>query len=148
MKERLKTILLFLLVGSSLYMTQKLWIQFPTSVTGFFQPEASYSSSYLLSDMIIPNKYLIIFGQDSMTMMYDANKYGLWNSSRDAAAKVLSSSTIRMEELEQGYDTASAERAIVFYMPEKLSTYIAAKAWNVNEPNSITDAIPYIGIRP
>lgn len=144
MKERLKTILLFLLVGSSLYMTQKLWIQFPTSVTGFFQPEASYSSSYLLSDMIIPNKYLIIFGQDSMTMMYDANKYGLWNSSRDAAAKVLSSSTIRMEELEQGYDTASAERAIVFYMPEKLSTYIAAKAWNVNEPNSITDAIPYI----
>jgi hypothetical protein len=144
MKERLKTILLFLLVGSSLFMTQKLWIKFPTSVTGFFKPETSYSSSYLLSDMIIPNKYLVIFGQDSMTMIYDANKYGLWNSSRNAAAKLLSSTTIEIEELEEGYDTESAERAIVFYMSEKLSTYIAAKAWNVNEPNSITDAIPYI----
>ncbi len=144
MKERLKTILLFLLVGSSLYMTQKLWIHFPVSVTEFFKPEVSYSSSYLLSDMIIPNKYLIIFGQDSITMMYDANKYDLWNESREIVAQLLSSTTIKTEELESGYDTEAADRAIVFYMPEKLSTYIAAKAWDVKEPNNITDAIPYI----
>src|SRR5690554_3006751 len=103
MKERLKTILLFLLVGTSLAMTQQLWMQFPERVTGFFEPEVSYSSSYLLSDMIAPNKYLVGFGQNSYTMIYDASKYGIWDTSKKSIAQLLSSDSVRMEEPESGF---------------------------------------------
>ncbi len=145
MKEKLKTILLFLLVGSSLAMTQQLWMQFPERVTNFFEPEISYSSSYLLSDMIAPNKYLVGFGQSNYTMIYDANKYGIWDTSKESFAQLLSSDTIRIEEPEEGYRPGqTGETAVVFYFSESLSTYILAKAWNVNEPNNIVDTIPYV----
>jgi regulatory protein YycH of two-component signal transduction system YycFG len=145
MKEKFKTILLFLLVGTSLAMTQQLWMQFPERVTGFFEPEISYSSSYLLSDMIAPNKYLVGFGGNNYTMVYDANKYGIWDTSKESLAKLLSSDTIRIEEPESGYRPGqTGEMATVFYFPESISTYILAKAWDVKEPNDIVDTIPYV----
>jgi hypothetical protein len=145
MKEKLKTILLLFLVGTSLAMTQQLWIQFPERVTRFFEPEPSYSSSYLLSDMIAPNKYLINFEEDKTTIIYDASKYGLWDSSKQAIAKVINSTTIRTEELEKGLSHRDLVKpSIVFYLPEKMSTNIVAMAWEVKEPNSIADAVPYI----
>jgi regulatory protein YycH of two-component signal transduction system YycFG len=145
MKEKFKTILLFLLVGTSLAMTQQLWMQFPERVTGFFKPEISYSSSYLLSDMIAPNKYLVGIGGNNYTMVYDANKYGIWDTSKESLAGLLRSDTIRIEESETGYSPGQAVgMTVVFYFPESISTYILAKAWNVNEPNEIVDTIPYV----
>ncbi|HZH92766.1 MAG TPA: hypothetical protein VFD79_01575, partial [Tissierellaceae bacterium] len=145
MKEKFKTILLFLLVGTSLAMTQQLWMQFPERVTGFFKPETSYSSSYLLSDMIAPNKYLVGIGGNNYTMVYDANKYGIWDTSKESLAGLLRSDTIRIEESETGYSPGQAVgMTVVFYFPESISTYILAKAWNVNEPNEIVDTIPYV----
>ncbi|WP_409227328.1 hypothetical protein [Gudongella sp. SC589] len=145
MKEKFKTILLFLLVGTSVAMTQQLWMQFPERVTSFFTPEISYSSSYLLSDMIAPNKYLVGLGGNNYTLVYDANKYGIWDTSKESLARLLSSDTIRTEESESGYRPGqTGEMAVVFYFPESMSTYILAKAWDVNEPNDIVDTIPYV----
>ena len=145
MKEKLKTILLFILVGTSLAMTQQLWIQFPERITNIFEPGVSYSSSYLLSDMIAPNKYLVSFGDNNYTMIYDANKYGLWDTSKESIAQLLSTETIKIEETEIEYRPGeTGETAVVFYFPESLSTYILAKAWEVNETNNIVDTIPFV----
>ena len=145
MKEKLKTLLLIFLVGTSLIMTQQLWIQFPERITKIFEPQPTYSSSYLLSDMIAPNKYLINFGKNKTTVVYDASRYRLWDSSKEAIAEVLSSKSVKIEEMEKGltYNNLK-EPSIVFYLPEKISTSIIAMAWEIKEPNRIVDAVPYI----
>ena len=145
MKEKLKTILLFILVGSSLMMTQQLWMKLPKGITGILPSQASSYTSYNISDMIAPNKYLITFGQNLKTMLYDANKYGMWNYSRIAISSALSSRSIRTEELKNDYKPEqSGERMVTFYFPERMSTYILTKAWDVDNPNSIMDTIPNI----
>ena len=145
MKEKLKTLLLIFLVGTSLIMTQQLWIQFPERITKIFEPQPTYSSSYLLSDMIAPNKYLINFGKNKTTVVYDASRYRLWDSSKEAIAEVLSSKSVKIEEKEKGltYNNLK-EPSIVFYLPEKISTSIIAMAWEIKDPNRIVDAVPYI----
>lgn len=145
MKEKLKTLLLIFLVGTSLIMTQQLWIQFPERITKIFEPQPTYSSSYLLSDMIAPNKYLINFGRNKTTVIYDASRYRLWDSSKEAIAEVLSSKSVKIEEMEKGltYNNLK-EPSIVFYLPEKISTSIIAMAWEIKDPNRIVDAVPYI----
>lgn len=145
MKEKLKTLLLIFLVGTSLIMTQQLWIQFPERITKIFEPQPTYSSSYLLSDMIAPNKYLINFGKNKTTVVYDASRYRLWDSSKEAIAEVLSSKSVKIEEMEKGltYNNLK-EPSIVFYLPEKISTSIIAMAWEIKDPNRIVDAVPYI----
>ncbi len=145
MKEKLKTLLLLFLVGTSLAMTQQLWIQLPERITKVFEIKPTYSSSYLLSDMIAPNKYLINFEKNKTTVIYDASKYGLWDSSKAAISKILASSSIKTQELEGGLDKNKQKSpSIVFYLPEKMSTNIIAMAWEVKEPNRIADALPYI----
>lgn len=145
MKEKLKTLLLIFLVGTSLAMTQQLWIQLPERLTRIFEPKATYSSSYLLSDMIAPNKYLINFEKNKTTVIYDASKYGLWDSSKRAIAKILGSKSIKIEELEKGLTHNSlVKSSVVFYLPEKMSTNIIAMAWEVKKPNKIVDAVPFI----
>lgn len=145
MKEKLKTLLLLFLVGTSLAMTQQLWIQLPERITKVFEIKPTYSSSYLLSDMIAPNKYLINFEKNKTTVIYDASKYGLWDSSKAVISKILASSSIKTQELEGGLDKNKQKSpSIVFYLPEKMSTNIIAMAWEVKEPNRIADALPYI----
>ncbi len=145
MREKLKTLLLLFLVGTSLLMTQQLWIQFPERITKIFEAQPTYSSSYLLSDMIAPNKYLINFERNKTTVIYDASKYGLWDSSKEAIAEVLSSKSVNIEEIEKGLGHNKLKKpSIVFYLPEKMSTNIIAMAWEIKEPNRIVDAVPYI----
>lgn len=145
MKEKLKTILLFILVGSSLMMTQQLWIKLPNGITGILTTQASSTIDYNISDMIVPNKYLINFGQNLKTMLYDASKYNIWNNSRGIISEALGSRTIRTEELQMDYKPENSEdRMITFYFPEKMSTYILTRAWEVDDPNSIMDTMPNI----
>lgn len=145
MKEKLKTLLLVFLVGTSLAMTQQLWIQLPETVTKFFEPKATYSSSYLLSDMIAPNKYLINFEKNKTTIIYDSSKYSLWDSSKQAIAEILTAKSIKTEELDKVLNHNNQTKpSMTFYLPEKMNTNILAMAWEVKEPNKIVDALPYI----
>jgi len=145
MKEKIKTILLFILVGSSLFMTQQLWMKLPKSITSILPAQVSYSSNYNISDMISPNKYLLTFGENLKTMLYDANKYGIWNYSRTAISSALTSKSIRTEELPSEYKPENTdERMVTFYFPEKISTYILTRAWEIEDPNSIMDTMPNI----
>jgi regulatory protein YycH of two-component signal transduction system YycFG len=145
MKERFKTFLLLSLVCISVIFTKKLWIQLPNEIFGMFKKEEVVSASYLLSDMITPNKYLLNFNENNHTLLYDDNKYNLWTSTRGILADVLDSKNIKTADLSnEEFLSYHRKRSIIFYFPEKINTYILAKALDVKDPNSIADIMPSI----
>lgn len=146
MKERLKTFLLISLVGISLLFTKRLWIELPNEAFQMFKIQNEvFSTSYLLSDMIVPNKYLLNFNEKNHTLFYDDSKHGLWTGARFALTGILGSKDIRVEDLTNDeFTTYNGKRSVVFYFPEKVNTYILAKALNVKDPNIIVDTIPNV----
>lgn len=146
MKERLKTFLLMSLVGISLLFTKRLWIELPNETFKIFKNQnEAYSTSYLLSDMIVPNKYLLNLNEKNHTLFYDDSKHGLWTTARSALTDSLGSKDTIVEDLSnEEFSTYNWRRSIVFYFPEKVNTYMLAKALNVKDPNIIVDTIPNI----
>lgn len=146
MKERIKTFLLISLVGISIVFTKRLWIELPNEVIDIFSSKGqTLNDSYLLGDMIAPNKYLLNFNEKNHTLFYDDSKYNLWTNIKGTLAKVLSSKNITTEILgKEEYMTYNASRSIAFYFPEEINTYILAKALDVQKPNHIVDTIPNI----
>lgn len=146
MKERLKTFLLFSLVGISIFITQKLWLKLPTDyIKNIDINRPVISTSYAISDMISPNKYLLNFDQENHTLVYDDSKYGLWASSRTSLRQIFESKTIKIENISNDdYILLEKDKSLIFYFPEEISSYILAKAWNIKKPNDIVDTIPSI----
>ena len=99
MKERFKTFLLLSLVSISIIITQKLWMQVPSQILGLFDKEMEASSSYVLADMIAPNKYLLSFNSKNYTLVYDDSKYGMWSNSRKTLVEILSAKNISLKEI-------------------------------------------------
>ncbi len=146
MRERIKTFLLISLVGISLLFTKKLWMELPNEMLGvFFRKEEAYSVSYLLSDMIMPNKYLLNFNDTLHTFFYDDSKHGLWTNSRKILNGILGAKDIKVVDLSNDeFLIYNEKRSISFYFPEKTNTYILAKSLDVKEPNIIVDTMPNI----
>ncbi len=145
MKERFKTFLLLSLVSISIIITQKLWMQVPSQVLGLFDKEMEASSSYVLADMIAPNKYLLSFNSKNYTLVYDDSKYGMWSNSRKTLVEILSAKNISLKEISnEEYLKYQERKSILFYFPEEINTYILIKAWDIKKPNSLVDAMPSI----
>jgi hypothetical protein len=146
MKEKLKTFLLISLFGLSIIFTKKLWIQLPSEIFSIFTNQnQAIGSSYLLSDMIAPNKYLVNFNEKNHTLFYDDSKYGLWTNTKRNLTSIFGSKDIKVEEISKDeFSTYNGKRSIVFYFPEKINTYILARALDVKKPNFIVDTIPTI----
>ena len=146
MKERLKTFLLIILVAISLIFTRNLWLEVPNNGSQIFNKEERvYSSSYLLSDMIAPNRYLLNFDDKFHTVFHDDYKYGLWTNTKGLLYEILGGKNIEIVDLtKDDMENYNNRRSIVFYFPEKVNTYILAKAFNVKDPNLIVDEVPNI----
>ncbi len=143
MRERFKTILLVSLVGLSLFLTKNIWIELPfKSFTDLTKTDKAYSSSYLLSDMIMPNRYLLNFDDKYHAIFYDDTKYGLWAKTRKNMANILGSKDVKVEEISKE-DLLVYEKkpSINFYFPEKANTYLLARALDVKDPSFIVDMI-------
>lgn len=144
-KEKFKTFLLLSLVFVSMFLTKGLWIRMPYEMLPFFQKEEVLSASYLLSDMIKPDRYLINFNEKNHTIFYSDVNNNLWANSRFVLAEILSSNTTKMEVIDNDeFLQCQYNKSIVFYFPEKFSTYLLAKSLDVTKPNSITEKIPNI----
>ncbi|MCK9444891.1 MAG: YycH family regulatory protein [Tissierellaceae bacterium] len=143
MKERLKTFLLISLVGISLLLTKRLWMELPNETFKLFaKGDKVYSTSYLLSDMIMPNKYLLNFNEKYLTLFYDDSKYKLWTNSRKTLGTILGSKDIKTIDLsDEEFLQYKKKPSLVFYFPEKVNTFILAKALDVKDPSSIVDTI-------
>lgn len=149
MKERIKTILLFFLVGLSLFLTNKIWFEIPVGFLSSFKTEQTFSSEYGLSDMIAPHKYILNFGSNvgnlNHTIILDDSRYTIWSDTKLILTEILNSKEVNIEEItKEEYLNYQDERSIVYLFPEKINTYILAKSWNIKNPNEITDAIPNI----
>ena len=146
MKERLKTFLLISLVSISVLLAKNLWLQAPEQLiklaSNYGQDEVK---SYVLADMIGPNKYLLNFSEIRHTMMYDDSKYGIWLDSRNNLIEALSSKDIEIKEItNEEYIDYHNERSVIFYFSSETNTYILTRAWDIKDPNNIVDIMPNI----
>ncbi|NLC02681.1 MAG: hypothetical protein GX787_00180 [Tissierellia bacterium] len=146
MKEKLKTFLLFSLVSISILITQKLWMKLPTDfLKTITEDRPVVSTSYAISDMIAPNKYLLNFDQENHTLVYDDSKYGLWSASKTNLKQMFESKTVEFKDISyEDYIDFENDKSVIFYFPEEISSYILAKAWNIKKANDIVDTIPSI----
>lgn len=145
MKEKFKSFLLISLLGISVLFTKWLWIGLPNEAVGALNDKDQvFDTSYLVMDMIAPNKYLLNFNKNH-TLFYDDSKYNLWANTKLSLAKILSSKDVNMEVLsKEEFETYNSSQSIVFNFPEKINTYILAKALGIKSPNNIVDTIPNI----
>ncbi|NLV77395.1 MAG: hypothetical protein GX023_10545 [Tissierellia bacterium] len=144
-KERLKTFLLLSLVCISIYLTRQIWLQMPYEILPLIKKEKALDTSYLLGDMLEPYKYLLNFDTKFHTVLYNEGEENLWTSIQPILVDALSSNSFKVERLTNDeFLTYNSKRSIVFYFPEKFSTYILARSLEVNKPNNITEKIPDI----
>lgn len=145
MKERFKTLLLISLVGISLLFTKKSWIEFPSDVNSIFKSEMVYSSTYLLSDMLAPDKYLLNFNDKYHTVLNNDYNNGLWANATELISECISSKDVQITNIDdEEYQLLKGKRSIVFYFPEKINTYILAKVFEIDKPNQLVDDIKEI----
>ncbi len=146
MKERFKTFLLISLVSISVILAKNIWLQ-PSEQLFKFASNLSHDeyNSYVLSDMIVPNKYLLNFGEKNHTIMYDDSKYGMWLKSRDNLIDILSSKDIEIREISnEEYLSYHNDKSLVFSFSSEVNTYILTRAWDIKDPNNIVDIMPNI----
>jgi hypothetical protein len=144
-KERLKTFLLLSLVCISVFLTKRLWIEIPYDILSFSKKEEAVSANYLFTDMIKPHKYLLNFDEKNHTIFYNDDNNNLWTSTRSSLVDILSSNNIKTNNLSnEEFSTYNEEKSIVFYFPEKYSTYILARSLGVSKPNYIIEKMPKI----
>ena len=142
MKEKLKTVLLISLFGISIILTKQLWIELPNRVFSMARENVELNLTYDLIDMIAPSKYLIHFDENNHTLFYDESKYTLWTDARAGLESVLESEQIQIEIIDkEDFSLYNKMRSISYEFPEKLNTYILAKALEIEKPNEIIDAI-------
>ncbi|HZJ98918.1 MAG TPA: hypothetical protein VFC79_02875 [Tissierellaceae bacterium] len=144
MKERLKTFLLISLVSISVILAKNLWLQTPEELFEFAAELGDDEfSSYVLSDMILPNKYLLNFSETNHTIMYDDSKYGMWSKSRDNLIEVLNREDIEITEItDDEYLDYHNVKSVVFYFSSQINTYILTRAWDVKDANNLVDIMP------
>ena len=144
-KEKFKSFLLLSLVCISIFLTRRVWITIPFEILPFFQKEEVLSANYLLTDMIKPHKYLLNFDEKNHTIFYNDDNNNLWTSTCTSLVDILSSNDIKTNILsKEEFSTYNEKESIVFYFPEKFSTYILARSLDVVKPNSITERMPKI----
>ncbi len=90
--------------------------------------------------MLEPYKYLLNFDTKFHTVLYNEGEENLWTSIQPILVDALSSNSFKVERLTNDeFLTYNSKRSIVFYFPEKFSTYILARSLEVNKPNNITE---------
>lgn len=143
MKEKAKTFLLILLVMTSILFTKELWIELPNKVFSVSHDDTeNFISDYLLIDMIAPNKYLINFDEYNHTLFYDETKHSLWTDARPSLKSLMEAKDISLDRIDdEEFSGLTKERSLLFEFPEKLNTYILAKALEVNQPNQVIEAL-------
>lgn len=149
MKEKIKSIILFLLVGLSISMTSRLWLQSADrvieAVSKNDQNKMENMKHYPLVDMISPNKYLLNFGLKNHTMLYDDSKHKMWKNGSEPLNSLFSRKDVYLKEIShEEYLGYLQDRSLVYNFSEKINSYILAKALDVEKPNVIVDTMPKI----
>lgn len=145
MNEKIKTISLIALLTLAVYLTQKIWIQFPEIIPRFLEEDAVISDMNFHEDIIIPEKYLINFGDESYTLIYDDTNYGVFDSAKEIINHVFSSEEIIISHITyEEYVNFKEIKFIEFKLSEPINSYILSSSLNIMDLNDIVDEIDEI----
>ncbi len=145
MKEKMKTLLLLFLIGTSIIMTRNLWMKTPDEALVWSEDHIIDEDDYSLLNIISPSRYLLNFGSASHTFLYDDHKYKVWEEGKDLLIDIFSSKDYKTYKIrDDEYLTYKNRKSIVFKFPEKINTYILAKALKVDSPNELVNILPRI----
>lgn len=144
MKDRMKTFLLTLLFVLSIFLSKQLWFgniknNSLTSIASLENKE-ELGTEEIDKDLIKPYKVLLNFNKKNHTVLYKEND--LWKESKEYIKEGLENSNVKVEEIDkEEYEELLDKRSIVYYFPQKLTTYILAKTLEVERVNHITEDI-------
>lgn len=145
MKEKLKTLLLLSLIGISIVMTRNLWMKPPNEALVWSDDHIIDEDDYSLLKIISPSRYLLNFGSASHTFLYDDYKYKVWDEGKELLVDLFTSKDYRTYKIQdEEFASYKDSKSIVFKFPEKINTYILAKALKVDSPNELVNVLPRI----
>lgn len=144
-KEKFKTLILISLVCISVFLTEQLWMQIPHEIPTFFGANEDKRQEYLISDMIVPYKYLINFNENNHTLLYSDQEYGLWASTKDLLIDMFYSKDCKIKEIsDETFLEYQKYKSINFYLPEAISPYLLAKVLNTKDSGDISKSVSNI----
>ncbi|WIV12505.1 two-component system activity regulator YycH [Proteiniborus sp. MB09-C3] len=146
-KERIKSFLLAFLVLTTIYLIQQLWVEFPDELFSSlaFGQESTDVKESMLSDFILPEKYTINFGGNNRAIMYFDETHGLWNKGKEILKEAFQSKNIKIEEMtDEEFEEIRKKRAIGFYFPNDIHTFIFGKVFDADISSSINESIKKI----
>lgn len=137
MKEGIKSFLILFLMVSALFLTDKIvGISGADIIISENSKEALEGASYLLEDMILPEKKLLSFGGNINTVIYNESNHRLYNSIKKPLSKVFSSNEVKIEE-----EDIKLNRFINFKFSNPINSFLFSKSLGNNQSNQIPKEI-------
>lgn len=145
MKETFKTILLIILMITSLVLVAGIWWMDTGISPNYEKKEVPKGTSYLLSDMIMPEKKLISFNDKFKTILYNESDYRLWEYVKEPLREIFSAPEIRQSKADlSAIDKIESGRFVSFIFTGPVNTYILTKALDIEKNNNLTKDIAEI----
>lgn len=142
--ERVKSFLLTLLVLTTMYLVQQLWIEFPEELFSSlaFGQESTDVEEISISDFILPEKYIVSFGGKNRAVLYSEQDNTLWSKGKGILKSVFQSKDIKVEELsEEDIEENTKKRSVNYYFSDSINTFILGKIFDTDIQSSINDSI-------
>ncbi len=141
--ERVKSFLLAFLVLTTIYLVQQLWIEVPEELfSSFAFGQESDVKENVVSDFVLPEKYIINFGGKNRAVLYFDKEHGLWNKGKQILKVVFQSKNVKIEELSsEELEENSKKRSINFYFSDEIYTFLFSKILDADLSSAINDAV-------
>ncbi|MGF7059328.1 hypothetical protein [Brassicibacter mesophilus] len=155
-RESFKSLVLVALVVMSTYFIQQIWLDVPFSLLPLFGTKTDDVKKNNMSNIIVPEKYLVNFSEKDRTVIYSDKDYKLWSEARDILKKILQEKELTVDKIsDEEFIAVNKKWSINFYFSEEVYTYIVGKTLNVDIPNQVYDNMKkfdsiyfYLGEKP
>ncbi len=144
-KGKLKTFILVFLFISSILLTQQLFVDFSYNyLPSFRQGEDINGNNDLVSNIFLPEKFLINYSEKNHTIIYH-DEYHLWSHSQKVLKDVFKINNIKAEKISMDeFLKYKALKSIDIQFSQEIPLYILAKTLNTYIESSIHSEINVI----
>lgn len=143
-KERVKSFLLAFLVLTTFYLVQQLWVEFPEELFGSlaFGQESNDIKESVISDFILPEKYVVNFNGNNSAIFYFDETHNLWDKGKEILKVVFQSKNIKIEEMtDEEFEESRKIRSIGFFFSNDIYTFVFGKMFDADISSSINESI-------
>lgn len=138
-KEKFKTLLLAFLVLTTIFLSKNLRDVTLHNITNEYDEEkVEDEDSYKLSDVIIPKKATVSFGEREKTVLYSNTKYDLWKTANTTLKDIFKTKNMERNIVSQDiYNQFALERSVTFQFAENLYINMLGKILEVDIPKEL-----------